>query len=559
MSFMERFQRHRTLYLSIVALLCLAAGWAAYRYFSMERYTGTSRIRIDLRHPDMRLATRNLAELPKDVADTPMLRGLVDEALVFHYEEDETRLSLEGSLRRLAYEHKLELQDHLLSAMLDAPATIGLWRSGNGRPEHYVVALERSFLGKLVETVARIALDDRQLKQAGSFAIGRRTLPLLTLDLGGGRTLAFVAAGDRWVFLSNPALVLDANNQMTADGADILDQLLDGDDPWRKELPASASAKHSFVVGAKALTLNYAHFLPALQGLRFDHDGKAWHPELRLDPNALPGNDALKESFDTLWRAVPAGAAACAAVPVNWTQATAPVKALVVGDAVNEKAVVATIGALDPLGAVCWFSDSRFNAPLFVARTRGEWPAETVQVLAAVADSAWSAQTGDEEKVEVTDNAAGEAQRFAASVPSLHGLRDKNAGEPGFEPTLARHGKTLYFSPDRRNVDAALAVADKQAMALGDLGALQGKSVWLFYDPQRLGRLTRAEVQNVLPSDDESFFREVARQRLWPRLDAWGQRQKAAAWVAGQAAGEGFVALDVVPVGNAGARDTAAR
>ena len=48
-------------------------------------------------------------------------------------------------------------------------------------------------------------------------------------------------------------------------------------------------------------------------------------------------------------------------------------------------------------------------------------------------------------------------------------------------------------------------------------------------------------------------------ERLWPRLDAWGQRQKAAAWVAGQAAGEGFVALDVVPVGNAGARDTAAR
>ena len=133
MSFMERFQRHRTLYLSIVALLCLAAGWAAYRYFSMERYTGTSRIRVDLRYPDMRLVTRNLAELPKDVADTPMLRGLVDEALVFHYEEDETRLSLEGSLKlkEISYVHSDayaagELKHGTISLITDGVPVIAL-------------------------------------------------------------------------------------------------------------------------------------------------------------------------------------------------------------------------------------------------------------------------------------------------------------------------------------------------------------------------------------------------------------------------------------------------
>lgn len=536
--FGESFQRHRRLYLLFIAIVGIATAWAGYRYFHKVRYKGISRIQIDMRNPDMLLATRNLAELPKDVASAPMLQGLVDEELVFHYEEDEARLSLEGSLRRLAYEHNLELQDHLLSAVLSAPAKIGIWRSSKGRPEHYVVALERNALGKLVEALARIAMDDRQLKQAGSFNIGGKTLPLLTLDIGGGRTLAFIAAGDRWVFMSDPALALDGENKLTADAAEILGDLIHGKHPWQGKLPAQESGKHSFVIGRKALTMNYAHFLPALEGLRLNHDGKRWNPELRINAQTLPEQYDIKGKLAALWRNLPANAALCAAVPVNWKQTAAPVKELAQDDA----AVTATINALDPIGAICWFAGSRFNAPLFVAQAQSDLPAESTKVLTAIASKAWS--------VGATEDKAGEAERFAASVPSLHGLRHDSAQERSFEPALARHGKVLYFSPDRRHVDAALAVATKKAPALGDLAGMQGAPVWLFYDPQRLGKLTRAEVQEVLPADEESFFRDVARQRLWPRLEAWGQKQTAAALASGQASGDGFVALDFLNVGN---------
>ncbi len=533
----KRFQRHRRLYLLLLAIICTAMAWAAYRYSHKVSYKGVSRIQIDMRTPDMLLATRNLAELPKDVASAPLLQGLVDEALVFHYEEDEARLSLEGSLRRLAYEHNLELQDHLLSTVLSAPAQIGIWRSSKGRPEHYVVALERNVLGKLVEVLARVAMDDRQLKQAGSFSIAGKTFPLITLDIGGGRTLAFIAAGERWVLLSDPALALDGENNLTADAAEIIGDLIDGKQPWHAQLPASAASKHSFVIGRQALTMNYAHFLPALVGLRFNHDDKGWHPELRINAQSLPEQYDSNGKLAALWRNLPSNAAFCAALPVNWQQTIAPVKALVQDDA----AVSATINALDPLTALCWFAGSRFNAPLFVAQAQGDLPVESGKVLAAIASKAWS--------VSAVEDKAGETVRFAASVPSRHGLRREGAQARSFEPVLARQGKVLYFSPERSHVDAALAVATKKAPALGDLAGMQGVPGWFFYDPQPLGKLVRAEIQEVLPADEESFFRDVARQRLWPRLEAWGQQQAATSLAAGQASGDGFVALDFLSVG----------
>jgi uncharacterized protein YfaA (DUF2138 family) len=109
----------------------------------------------------------------------------------------------------------------------------------------------------------------------------------------------------------------------------------------------------------------------------------------------------------------------------------------------------------------------------------------------------------------------------------------------------------LVFSPDQRQVGAVLAVASKRAAALGDLAGVQGPT-WLVYSPKRLAQLVRSEVQEVLPADEESFFREVARNRLWPRLDAWGKTQQAAALVANTSSSDGFVSLDAKPLGARG-------
>lgn len=498
----------------------------------MPAETIASRLQVDLRKPDMLLATRNLAKLPKDIVAVPLLAGIVDQQLVFHYEEDEARLSIEGSLRRLAYEHQLAIEDRFRSALLAAPAEIGFWRSAKGRPEHFVARLERGVLGRLAEAFARIALNDEQLRQAGKFRLGSGEVTLYTPSYGGGRTLAFAGRGDRWVFLSSPDLAFDAAGELTVDARLVLGELLDGRHPWQAQLPPAAAAQHSLVIGGQALSMDYRRFLPAIAGLRFDYQDASWRASLRIEQRQAASYDTA-----TIWRAVPLGAAFCTALPVHWPAAGAALEGLLG----KNPAIQGTLAALDPIAAVCWYADSRFAAPLFIARAAGELPAEAGPLLAELAEKSWSAGSS------ASNPDDGRGQLHVASVASRHGIRSPDDGERRFEVALARHEGWLFFSPDRRQVEAALDVAAKRAAALGDEQGLRGQA-WLVLDPPLLARLLRSEVQEALPANEESLFREVARDRLWPRLDAWGQQQAATVAVPTDVAADGFVALEIRPL-----------
>ena len=201
----------------------------------------------------------------------------------------------------------------------------------------------------------------------------------------------------------------------------------------------------------------------------------------------------------------------------------------------------ATLAALDPIAAVCWFAGSRLSAPLFIARAATAMPPDAGQLLARLAEKSWSAKGA---KASGKD---AESQIHAVTVASRHGIRPPDGGARAFEPALAWRGGLIFFSPDRRQVEAALDVAGKRAAALGDEPGLHGPG-WLVFDPPQLARLVRSEVQEVLPADEESYFREVARNRLWPRLDAWGQQHQAAVAVPGAAGKDGFVALEIRPL-----------
>ena len=523
----------RKLWLLLAVALLAAMAFAGYRLLRQPSVLDVGKgIDVDLAAPDFLLNTRELSRLPKDIAAAPLLSGLVDEELVFHYEEDEARLSVEGAIRRLAYEHKLDLSDRFLATLLAAPAEIGVWRGGKGRPEHFVAVIERGVLGKLSETLARIVANDQQIKLAGTLKAIGTEIPIYALDYGGGRRLAFAGKGERWVVLSDPALALNENGEIAGKDADLLLDLLRGKHVWFDQLTPDASADHSIVIGARALTFDYAAFFPNLTALRFDHDGKGWHvaAQLRTADAAAAG----KSDFTALWRFLPGNAALCAALPVNWQAAEKPLQALTDNDA----AVPTLLAALDPVAGVCWYPDARLSAPLFVARATRPLPAETGALLEKVASRVWK---GDGEQVE--KDTVDHGLRFSRVIESAHGSQRSADGQRQFEATLAQHGDLFFFSPDRRPVDAALAVADKRAPALGDVPGFASGAV-LMYDPARLGELLRNDIQEVLPQDEEAYFRGVARSALWPRLDAWGKRHPAALLVPGHSAGKGFVSLD---------------
>lgn len=530
-SILDSFRHRRAAFWILLGALIATVAFAAYRYkHKPPNYKGVARLQVDLRHPEFLLATRNLAQLPKDIAGSPALAGLVDEQLVFHYEENEERMSLEGVVRRLAYEHDLELGDRFLAALLSAPAEVAFWRSSQGRPEHFIAVVERSALGKIAEALAKIALNDRQLKLVGDVQLSGGTTRLYTLHYAGAnRTLTFAGRGDRWVFLSDPQIALDEHGQISPAAATLLGDLLGGGSPWHSDLPTKAGAEHSLVVGARALTADYRRFLPALLGLRLDFDGQSWRPALRVEPTTQPGGF----DFTSIWRAVPTGAAFCVAFPVDWKAAQGALDKVV-----DAAALPTLLDAIDPLAAACWYADSRLNAPVFIARARQPLPPETPQLLATLAAKAFPGA--------LPESALVEGQLRTARIPSRHApsrSAERDSGERAFTATVGHKNGVIAFSPDSRLVQRVLDVAGKRAPAMADETNAKGAAVF-FVAPKRFAQLVRAEVQEVLPQDEEAFFRGVARERLWPRLDAWGRLQAAARFVPGPSAGDGFIALE---------------
>ena len=67
-------------------------------------------------------STATLSQLPKDLLTIPFLHDVLSEDFVFYYQNHADRLGIEGSIRRIVYEHDLTLKDKLFSSLLDQPA-----------------------------------------------------------------------------------------------------------------------------------------------------------------------------------------------------------------------------------------------------------------------------------------------------------------------------------------------------------------------------------------------------------------------------------------------------
>ena len=113
-------RRWRPLLLGLaVALPVTAAGlfaWLEYEPQGERQLVEANYLGLDLARPDVLIESASLGRLPKDVLKVPLLRDTLTEDLVFYYENNADRLGLTGSLRRIIYEHDLQLR-------LAAPAT----------------------------------------------------------------------------------------------------------------------------------------------------------------------------------------------------------------------------------------------------------------------------------------------------------------------------------------------------------------------------------------------------------------------------------------------------
>ncbi len=518
----------------LLAGLCLVAGVAGgFGWLLLKPKAPPAELASDklgLSRPDALLETRSLSQLPKDLLTVPFLKATLTEDFVFYYETHADRLGLIGSLRRIIYEHDLKLQDSLIEQLFDQPADVALWRGADGRLKDFLLVMDRGGLAKLLEPLAKVALDDTQLSQMGELKVGGDSVPLYQLTYNASKALLFASHGDKLVVLSNPAKYYDPESGVSEESGHVSPQalaaLLNGEKlfPEAFGLPAKTpETKQRLSVNSSVLAMGYQRFIPNFAGLRFDMDDKGWHSYLAMDElENQPDFD-----FKPVWQAMPLGASACVTLPV----AAEPQKPLLVKlgaeDAVAQTLTEHVAGA----AGLCWYADSRLYTPLLVASLKDEDSSKLDGDLGKLFGSMVGAfEANVEENVfPVVEKQEGQNHVWQRQVSSNFGPYaaktaenpDAISGKAFMKVSLARHGSTLLFSLDDKLVDKALGTLDKRFPPMADV-LPKDVLMPIYFGPDSMAQLMQQETLDSLPQDMEPVFYNAAQTYLIPKLRTLG-------------------------------------
>jgi uncharacterized protein YfaA (DUF2138 family) len=488
----------------IVILLLTAASAAAYQRGSnwKEFHFVGSRLMVDLAHPDAVIRTASLSALPRDLLKVPMARDVLTEDLAFYYEQHEDRLGLNGAIKRIAYEHKLDWGDRILASALNEPAEVALWRDGKGALRHYAIVLRRNVLAKVMQEAATVALKDNQLKRAGEIDTAAGKAMVLALEVNPRRTLLLVSQGERIVVLSDPGLLFNGGNKVVpkaraavaewlqSDGVLARQFALDGEKP---ESGAATAPTHTFAVGAPTLALGYGAFMPGFKGVRFDFGG-SWSTSLWLDPKGVP---AAGLGDGALWRAAPANPGACVVLPVDWRAARR-----VVGEAGKKPQLpAAALAALDGSALACWYGESNLYSPVFIARLAKGLLHRNADLQAL---ASWAIASGGALDKAAVGKAKGDTMVWRGS---------------GGKAAVGARDAYLVFSPDGALVDKALATIGRTHPSVADQMPASNATLALM-TPRPLSAMAEREMLAALSASGDANLLAAAQTHLPARMQA---------------------------------------
>ncbi len=529
--------------LLVVAGVVIQAVW---RPFAHRKAAGNGEIVLDIHHPDAVIDSEALSRLPRDILSVPLLHDVLTQDFVDYYESSNTRLSAEGALRRLAFEHQLDWRDEVIRRVFDEPAHVLLWRSPDGRLGYWVMSMHRNGFAKLLQGVGNVATSDAQLSQVAKLS---GDVPVYALKLAVGRTLLFASKDDRLVVLSAPGVLLDEKGGLLGERADaVSDMLSSGRDDaaraYQLDAPGEAPKGHRLVVSANYLSFGYQAFFSGIDALRFDFSSNAsghaaanWQTSALIDPGKLP----QQWNSADLWRALPANPAACTSLPADWKDASGLLGKVAGGGADNAAAIGDQLAGP---AAVCWYAKSTLVAPVFVARVKKQDAAGVAALKAALGKTFGDVIGAYEAKAAKTDGADSSAYRrlpvttrdqsadvtvwqrpvsarSGTALTSKASFASQLSAERYFPVTLALAHGYLIFSPDGRLVDDTLAVLDKRYPALADTLAPQRlPRTILTLTPSSAAALIEREAGAALPADQEAVFRNASRTHLVPKLHA---------------------------------------
>lgn len=490
--------------------------WQAYADTAPARPGNVAGIWPD--RPDAVVRSESLTGLPRDLLAVPVLKDLLTEDFLFYYDTDEDWLGLKGTLRRIAYEHELDLGDQLVSVLLDRPADVLLWRDGKGALRHYALLLQRDLVVGLAEKMVKVAAaGDRQLTQIGEFRIGDTTVPVLALEVSPRRRFVLMAFGDRLAVLSSPDMARKADNALDESFIAAATRWLAPDAAVRlgrfegAPLGAQAGARHSLLLSSRFLSQGYSGFFPEVAALRFDFRQGAWSTGGLFN---LPAQEPAAAFGAESWKHLPVNPAACALVPARWITLQ---RFLPNDGEFNRAAAQKVLQALEPAGAVCWYGDARLYEPLFLATLRANASGTLDKDLGQLFD--WTINTSADKSASDADKHAlnttrdGDVRLWQRALPVADG---------SLNPTLLRAGNLLYFSASDVLVDRLKAMHAQRYPVVADGLEAPGRLVLLHVQAGQLARLLEREIRATVAdgSDDAALLD----RRLAPRLAAFARQ-----------------------------------
>ncbi|MCP1416875.1 uncharacterized protein YfaA (DUF2138 family) [Pseudomonas laurylsulfativorans] len=514
--------------------LCLVAAVAGGMGWFMHKPKAPAPVlasdKLGMGRPDGLLETHSLSQLPKDLLAVPFLKETLTEDFVFYYETHADRLGLIGSLRRIIYEHDLKLQDSLIEQLFDQPADVALWRGADGRLKDFLLVMDRGGLAKVLEPLAKVALDDSQMSKVAEVKVGSDDVALYQLSYNASKTLLFASHGDKLVVLSNPAKLYDPQNGATQEPGSVsttaIAALLNGEKLFPEAFglpPRAPEVKQRLSVNASVLAMGYQRFIPNFAGLRFDMDDKGWHSFLAMDElENQPDFD-----FKPIWQAMPMGASACVALPLAAEQQ----KPLLVKLGAQEQVAQALTEHMAGAAGLCWYADSRLYTPLLVASLNDDDSGKLDGDLGSLFGSMVGAHESNVEEgaFPVVEKQEGQSHQWQRQVSSSFGpYAAKEASDPDaisgkafMKVSLARHGSTLLFSLDDKLVDKALGTLDKRFPPMADL-VPKDLLMPVYFGPESMAQLMQQETLDSLPQDMEPVFYNAAQTYLIPKLRKLG-------------------------------------
>ncbi|WP_458724843.1 DUF2138 domain-containing protein [Pseudomonas mandelii] len=517
----------------LVGLILVAGVAAGLGWFMHKPKTPPAELASDklgMSRPDGLLETHSLSQLPKDLLAVPFLKETLTEDFVFYYEAHADRLGLIGSLRRIIYEHDLKLQDSLIEQLFDQPADVALWRGADGRLKDFLLVMDRGGLAKVLEPLAKVALDDSQLTTVATVKVGTDDVTLYQLTYNASKALLFASHGDKLVVLSNPTKLYDSEGGASEEPGSVSTQsiaaLLNGDKLFPEAFglpPRAPEVKQRLSVNASVLAMGYQRFIPNFAGLRFDMDDKGWHSFLAMDElDNQPDFD-----FKPIWQAMPMGASACVALPLAAEQQ----KPLLVKLGAEESVAQALTEHMAGAAGLCWYADSRLYTPLLVASLNDDDSAKLDGDLGNLFGSMVGAYEGnvEEHAFPVVEKQEGQSHQWQRQVSSNFGpYKAKDAENPDaitgkafMKVSLARHGSTLLFSLDDKLVDKALGTLDKRFPPMADV-VPKDLLMPVYFGPESMAQLMQQETLDSLPQDMEPVFYNAAQTYLIPKLRKLG-------------------------------------